>query len=387
MYRTIQNAWLFRLVYDTAPCSNILGCIVICIHRMATIFAAKSFPGSFAHMQTMRTHLRSVSSGNGEQLNSGKLGLIRQVLPQLIKTPTIEFCLLALAFWLCRPADFAQFLNSNPLSFCFCFLYDLFAYIVIVYGNEPAFSATKPSQDLFSSPRAFALNAGSYFIVFYTNIFEGLGIEISAVRKSTNICLTEIATDKMLYIFFDFFRHFNGLKDVKFCFPKYQIGLPFYVRKIIYAVANKRNITSSVNCPQRNPLLQVRQYSGIVSNCPQWPKLPFHFSIKGIGISNLGNTPYNHLSRKIKFLSNTIIGLSMQFELIKKFFAPGYFGNCITSSIRFLDRLKQRFSLIWTGQQLYFQGEIHHTKIIPFFEIVKRISNSSAIQACAVSLP
>jgi hypothetical protein len=77
----------------------------------------------------------------------------------------------------------------------------------------------------------------------------------------------------------------------------------------------------------------------------------------------------------------------MQFELIKKFFAPGYFGNCITSGIRSFDRLKQRFSLIRAGQQLYFQGEIHHTKIIPFFEFLKRVGNSSATQARAVSLP
>jgi hypothetical protein len=121
MHWTVQYNWLFGTVYNSPPCGNIFSCIVICIHLIATICATKAFPLSFANMQTMGTGLRGISSRYNHQPDSIKPGLVTKILTQLVKTPSVQFSLLCLTFWLCRFADIAQLFNGYPLVFGFSF--------------------------------------------------------------------------------------------------------------------------------------------------------------------------------------------------------------------------------------------------------------------------
>jgi hypothetical protein len=117
MHGTAQDAWLFGTVYNAPPCGNISGCMVICIHPVATMFTAKAFPCSFAYIQTFSTHPGSTGWWNSEHSHSRKPGLIFQLLTELVKTPPVHPGLLCFAFWLCRFADITQILWW--LSLCF----------------------------------------------------------------------------------------------------------------------------------------------------------------------------------------------------------------------------------------------------------------------------
>jgi hypothetical protein len=369
MHRTAQDAWLFGTVYNAPPCGNISGCIVICIHPVATMFTTKAFPFSFAYIQTFTTHLRSIGWWNSEKPDPGKPGLIFQILTELVKTPSVQLGLLYFAFWLCRFADITQILNGYPFVFGFCLSYNLFAYRMIVYGNEPAFPARKPFQELFRPLCAFALNACSYSGIFFSNLFKCFAVVICAIRKSTNIGPAKIASDKVIYFFNSFFRYLNCLEKKKLPFSKYQIGFPFYIRKIFTVMANKwDSFQSAIHCLYGNTVLCIRKYPGIKANCPHGSELPFCFPVPFIGISNFRDTSYNHLSRKIRACFDTIVSFVMEFKLVENPFIPGYFRNGTAGCIGLNNGSNQGFRLIYGWQQLYPQNQFHMTNINHFIK-------------------
>src|SRR5580658_7460535 len=119
---------VFRAIYKAPPCSNIAGGIMVRIANTATIFTTKAFLLSITNMVAIRTHPGWIGRWYGKQLNTTSFGFIGQVLPQLIKTPAVQFCLLSLAFWLCASTDIAQVLYGNSLVFCLCLFYNPLCY-------------------------------------------------------------------------------------------------------------------------------------------------------------------------------------------------------------------------------------------------------------------
>lgn len=119
---------LFGRIYSDTPCSNVVGSIYICISNMTTTCTGKLFtfskrvffrPDMIAHT----TSLTCVCRWYNNQFNSIKQRFISQKLTKLIKTPTIQFCLLCLTLWLCSESNFTnnliterQFLTSTLLD-------------------------------------------------------------------------------------------------------------------------------------------------------------------------------------------------------------------------------------------------------------------------------
>lgn len=187
----------FRRVYRNAPCSNIVGSINICITNITTICAAKILAFSERvffgpNMIASTTSLASIGGRNNNKKNSIQLRLIFQILTKLVKAPLVKFGLLCFALWLCCFSNSSQVLYCNSFTFTFCLFDNLFTNSMVVNGNKSTFSATKPFQEFLSSFCAFALNACSYFTIFFTNIFESSRIENSAIGTNGNVRLPEI---------------------------------------------------------------------------------------------------------------------------------------------------------------------------------------------------
>ena len=369
MQSAAKHIRFFRRVYDFAPCRNIASSVMVCISNTSTMFATKSFPFSFTNPKAISTHLRSISRWYYKQPHTFERGFVSQILAQLVKTPTVQFCFLCLTFWLCCFANVAQIFNSNTIVFTNCFFYNLLCYVMVVYGNEPSLYTTKPFQEFLRSLSAFALNAGSYFRIFFANFFKLFGIKISTVRQSAYISLTKITADKFLYIFHIIFNYVNGLKQVKFAFSKKQICFAFDVWKIVRVVANKRHFQTTTNRPDGNNVVGlVGQDSTIVGNATKWFKGAFGFSIQFVGVCNFRNAADNYLATQFRSTLNHVIAGIVKFKLLKRFLFPSYIGNKITCFVCFFNGLKQRFSLFIRRQQLYFQREFHNANI-QFFQV------------------
>jgi len=237
---------------------------------------------------------------------------------------------------------------------------------MIVYGNEPAFPARKPFQELFRPLCAFALNACSYPGIFFSNLFKSFAVVICAIRKSADIGLAKIASDKVIYFFNSFFRYFNCLEKKKFPFSKYQISLPFIKWKYLPLWQ-----TNGIPFNLPSTVFGIRKYPGIKANCPHGPELPFCFPVTFIGISNFRNTSYHHLSRKIIACFDTIVSFVMEFKLVENPFIPRYFRNGTAGCIGLNDGSNQGFRLIYGWQQLYPQNQFHPTKLKHFLKIKK----------------
>lgn len=364
MQSTAKHIGLFRRVYNFAPCGNIASSVMVCIGNTATMFAAKAFPFSFANPKTISTHLRSVGGWDNEQLYTFELSLVGQELTKLVKAPTVQFCFQCFTLWFCCLTDIAQIFNGNSLVFTYCFFYNLLCYVVVVYGNEPSLSTTKPFQEFFSSLRAFALNAGSYFRILLANLFKLVGVEISAIRQGAYVNLSKVATDKFFNIFYIILHYINRLKQVEFAFAVQQICFSFDVGKVIGVVTDEWHLQSTTNRPNGNNVIRfVGQDATIIRDRAKRLKSALNLPIQLISIGNLRNTPYNNLTAQLRNTLNRVVGSIVKFKLLKGFLFPCYIGNKIASPIRFFNRLKQTFSLFISWQQLYFQRKFHKANI------------------------
>ena len=104
MYSTVQHTRFFRLIYNAAPCSNVLCRVMIGVRNMTTMFTTKAFPISVTHMQAIRTHLRSVSRWNSKQFHPFAVEPYSQILPELVKAQRFNsvFCILLCPFAVLR---------------------------------------------------------------------------------------------------------------------------------------------------------------------------------------------------------------------------------------------------------------------------------------------
>jgi hypothetical protein len=144
MQRSAHLAWFFRVIYMAPPCGYIAGGIVVRIGSIATIFTTKAFPVSIPNMVAIRTHPGCLGKRYGKELSTTQSDFIGQVLPQQIKTPAVQFCLLSLISWLSASTDIAQVFDGNSLVFCLCLCYNPFCYNMVIDGNKPAFPAPEP---------------------------------------------------------------------------------------------------------------------------------------------------------------------------------------------------------------------------------------------------
>lgn len=368
----IQNTLFFRRVYDFAPCSNILCSVMVCIRGVATMVTTKVFPFSFANMQALRTHLRSVGWRNGKQLYPIKFSLVRQELPKLVKTPSVQFLSLCLAFCLCCFTDIAQIFNSNPFVFCFCFFYYPFRYGVVIYGNKSALFSTKPFQQVTTATSAFGLNAGSYFRIFFTDFFKLFRIIICTIRQCANIYLPKVTTNKFFHILYRVFTYVYCLKQIKFTLSVKQIRLPFDAGKMVRCMAGKWHFQPAINRPDRNNIVRlVGQDATVISNASKRLESTFYFSIQFVSVCYFADTPNENLCRQVGRSFKRMVDLLMKLKLVKHLFVPCYLRNSIATGVCFFNGFKKQTSLLFGRQEFNCQRKFHSANSLQIFEITK----------------
>ncbi len=373
MQRAVHSRF-FRSIYRDSPCSDIEGRIVICICNIATIFTTKVFPFSDTDMHATITSLRSIGRWNSNKFNAIKQRLIGQELSELVKTPAVQLCLLCLSLWFSCFANVGQVFNGNAFIFSFCLLNYLLAYRVVIDGNEPTLFAGKPFQQPFAVFCAFALNAGSYFRVFFTNLFKLVGIIIGAVRKYGNIGLTKINPNKFFNIPNIAIGYLNRLKQVEFSLSVNQISFAFNIWKVLRVMADKRDLQATTGRPDGNNISRsVGKNPAVIRNATKRPEYSFGFPVNLVTIRYFAYTAYDYLGTKtVIFRFDPMVRFPVKFELLKNLALPSYARNFVASSIRFFQCIQKQIRLFIGWQKLYFQRQFHtqfYVKFISMFQL------------------
>src|SRR5690606_3557250 len=302
-------------VYGASKGSYIEQCVYINIHMAPTVVALKVLVSSFTHMFTYITGLTRVSRVNSYNRDAIKQSLVLQKQAKLSKRPSSEFG--------------SKGFVSSYRSVC---LY------------------TKRTPNLLPM-----LAVG----------VKPISRMLNTIRGYYDIRDSKIATYKIIHAFSFFLGNFYGLTKEKRSFFVNQVRFSLDKWNIRRFVAHKINFLPTSKTPQRHHIVcRVGQNSSIRSNSTKWFECGFRFLVQGIRICHLGNRSYQHLRRKLKYGSERMVNLGVQFNCIKNLLLPCYIRNGTAGSIGFPHGLKEHYGLLIGRQKLDFQGQFHHTKLI-----------------------
>ena len=376
MQSTAIHTQLFGLIYGSPQRSNIERCVYISVHIVSAVIAFKYLSFSIAYVVAVTASLACISWVNKNNLNTIKNSFVGNILTQLIERPLTNSCSKLFAFFKRRKADAFKVFNSNSFIFFFSNLNNLFGNRVVDNRSGGAFFATKPFQEFFTSPCAFALNGASYFLSFFSIILEFFRVKFFTITKCCNRNQTKIHSDKFLNVFYFFFGNFNSLEKVKLTFLEYQIRFAFYIGKVVSVMAYKKDFQPAIDSPKRNNIIRLVSHNpAVITNTTKWSKCSFSFLIKFVGISNFSNTSYQYLTAKFKSSLVSVIYFVMEFKIIENTLLPSHLRNGIANSISFLHRFEKQVSLFVSRQKFYFQSEFHEAKIQNNFTYQKIITN------------
>lgn len=374
MRNKVQHIHIFSGRFTQRPqLGNIFSCIYICISNIATVWTGKvlavPITNRFAHIAGFAGKF----GVNHNKKNTSKFSLIFKERTQLSKSPRVVSSPLCISNSGSFP-DVGQVFNSNTNIKRLGFLYDLFCYRVIGNSCVSLFSALKPSQKLFTSSRAFALNTATHFEIFISNFIQTSRTKKSSIGKSSNVGYTKIHSYKFFNIFNIFFRDFYSLEKIKLAFLCNKVSFSFDIRKIFRIMADKRNFKPSINRPDGNFLtvLLIGKNTSIISNCTKRLKIPFLSLIRLIGINNLTNTSNKGLSGKSGSIFDFSIYKVVKSKLVESFGLPSYIRNLIAGFVTLFNGIHQRFSLLVSRQKSYLQSKFHSGSIYQMFDLVKQ---------------
>src|SRR5919202_295187 len=156
---------------------------------------------SFFGVEVMATRasLRSISGRNKDNRDACNSGFVIYKHPQLVKRPVVGSATFLLGAWLLvkRLPNVAQVLKrqccTNLLRLSYQFLTD----IVVDPLLEPSFSAREPSQELPTTPSAFARDVGSCLAVSITSLLQLLAIPRYPCRSGSNVAASQIDTNHL----------------------------------------------------------------------------------------------------------------------------------------------------------------------------------------------
>src|SRR5690606_4716328 len=399
MYRTTIHIRFSSVVYDTPQRSNIERCVDIGIHIVSAVITLKRLVVSVAYVVANRTRPACVCRFNHYQFNTIQSGFVLQKRAELTERPTTKFCSELFVSAFRSKTNVRQIFNSNSFALFFSRLHNVLCDSMVLNSSGSSFFAFKPFQELstasFTRPcfplRAFALNRTTNLLSFFSVLIKPFGRMFCAIRSNGDVCQAKVNTQERFNIFHVILHYINRLKQVKLAFLVNQIRFTFDVRNVVKIMANKVNLLSATNTPQRNHVVRfVGHYPTVVSNTAKWFKLPFSFLIQLISICYFGYLPNKHLRRKVKRSLVRMINFVMEFEVIENLLLPRHIRNGIANSISFLHRFEKQVSLFIGRQKFYFQCQLHilyiRTKIQKSFLYQKIILNLFNFKGVSVSL-
>ncbi len=361
--RAIQGRF-FGHVYGCPKQCYVLSCIIISIEHRIAVVTRKLFSPPATYMEAIRARFTCEGPGNNNQGNTIKLALVCKELSKLVKAPPAYFRSKLLSFLIGRESNVFQILNGDPFLFGFGQFNNSFTNGMIDNRSVCSLFPGKPFQELLSAFRAFGLNRTPNLLSFFSVFLKLFRIKRLSIADSGNINKPHINTYKFLNIFNIFIRDLNGLHNKKLSLFVHQIGLSFDVRKIIAVMANKWNLLTATNTPDRNNITWlIAKNPAIIRDGPQWSEGPFGFLVNFISIRHFGDTANKYLGRKLRGFFKLVIAPVMDLVLIKYFLFPYNIRHSIANHVRFFDRLQKRFGLFTRWQKLYFKRQFHYPKI------------------------
>ena len=318
-----------------------------------------------------RTCLRSIGWIDGDDRYAGSFSLVFNLLPKVREIPLSNSGTKFLSLIIGRFLDAFELFNGNTFVFRNS-LRNNFLCNSMVHDRRGSFLfSRKPFQDFFRALRAFGLETRTDLLAFFSICFKFFAGHYFASRKGSNVNQTEIHTDKFFNVFNSFFWNFHSLQKKKLATTSNKVGLTLNEGKPVGAVADKRNLQSAIDSPDRNRIVFVGENPGIISYCTEWFKLSLNFLIKFVRIRYLGNTPNSHLRRKPGLLFNKIIRFLVKFELVEGLFFPRYFRNSVAGRVCLLNSIKQELCLTIIWKKLNLQYQLHDLNILLLFEVCK----------------
>src|SRR5690606_7633482 len=154
-------------------------------------------------------------------------------------------------------------LNSNTFTTFFGRKNNRFCNSVIDNLGVSSFFALKPFRQSSAIPPCGAfrsvclcLNRTPNLLPMFTVFINPISRILNTVRSYNYISQAEVATNKLFHILNILFGDINGLKKVKLTFLINQISFPFDVRHVVRIMANKANLLSATNTPQRDHVVR-----------------------------------------------------------------------------------------------------------------------------------
>lgn len=369
MQRAIQSRF-FRRIYRRPKQRDVLSSVIICVYCIyftICVSAFKHLVGSFSNVIASATRLTCIGRWDCNTFHTVKQRLVLNILPKQREIPFTKFSPKLLASSFTCKSNASKVFNSDTFTLLFSRLNNLFCNSVINNLGVSSFFALKPFRQSSAIPPCGAfrsvclcLNRTPNLLPMFTVFVKPISRILNTVRSYTNIGQAEVATNKLFHILNILFGNINGLKKVKLTFLVNQVSFSFDVRNVVKIMANKVNLLSAANTPQRNHVVRfVGHYSTIISNTTKRFKCAFSFLVQLISICYFGYLPNKHLRRKVKRSLVRMVNFVMEFVVIENLLLPSYLGNSITNSISFLHRFDKQVSLFISRQKFYFQCQLH----------------------------
>jgi hypothetical protein len=380
----------FRLIYGSPKRSDIFSRIKIGIHIVSAVCTRERLVFSCANTVANTTSLGGVCRFNNNKLNAVQSCLVIDKGAKLPERPATKFYPKLFVSTFRGEPDVSQVFNGNSFALHFCRLNNAFRNSMIDDCCGSPFLAFEPFQELCavsfarmrSSFRAFALNGATNLLPMFTVSVKRIGGMLDAVRGNNYIGEPKIHTDEFLYILNVFFGNFYGLEKIEFTLFVNQISLAFNVWQVLWIVANKRNVQSSADSPDRYGEIFVSEYPAVIGNCAKLTKGTFFFLIQLISICHFADAAHKHLRGEVERGFKSVITEVVYFELIENFVLPRNIGNGIANSISLPHRLNENASLFRCGQKFYFQRQFHTAKILIIFLLFKYLKENLSTKTC-----
>jgi len=332
MQNRATHIHLFGIGYSDPQLSNIPSGIYIRIGDIATAWTKERRAFSLADQLASVAYLAGVSRIDRHEGDSREFGLVLKKRAKLVKRPCTMPSPLSLPDGYSF-SDTLQVFHGDPHAQHNSLIDDAFADGVIDNGGESRFSTFKPFQAFLAAGRAFALKRAPCLEVFVSYPIKMFRAILSSIGKGRYLIHSEVNAYKLLHIFDCFFGNLHGLEQKKLPLAVNKISLSLDVRKVFPIVAKKGELQSSINRPDGNRIFLIRKYPGIISDAAKGLKNALRFLVEFVSICHLGNATDKRLCSKAGRILQTSINKVMQFELIKGFCLPCYFGNLIAGCI------------------------------------------------------
>lgn len=297
---------------------------------------------------TIRALTGSVSGIDCNYRDSRKLGFIFDKSPKLTKSPRVQSSPLG-AVSRDPGADMCKVFQSYPASSAFCYGYNAFTQAVVDVSGKTALLAGEFFQTPSRGFSPFLLQFLAQAPMSVSNLFDGFPRKHFTIRGCGNVGDAQVNTQEAINVYgIRFFDIADG-QQVKLAFTENQVTFPLAIQKHggLALTTNKGDLLSSSHGPDRHMVRIPAQNAVIKGDAAQGPEDTFSFSVKFVGVSDLGNATHHDLSREAKFLFDRMVGQVVQSEFAKSFLFPSRFTNNVTRSIGQLHSFKQGGMLFW----------------------------------------